>query len=390
MTTKSTSVAKESALPIVTDLRCALQSFPSPRQMALESPDPSTQIGTSPLRRRAATRRNEHREDIQGDTWGQTQLCQSDIHEWSSTAPMTLSALANCQAQCNAGNSEHHGGNFDLRVRLGTLDFDCSTGGMGFFETSGLRVLLQLGVQAPVRWVEGAPTTQKQQSLKFNRVVSERGQYSLRVSCEFDEEIDLPWPGEGAHEYIVADLWMEKRTVTEWIDTVMGKLGCGTNLPEYDRTWLGRAVCRLPPQGEDMASQTYDVVPNLRVNGPMPKMLTVGLEWVGGASGDEYDEASHNRGVSPTASTISTSLSRLGSLNTMHHDPAGSLVASGPDKCTYGENVAADFDTQAQKVRAFSEVAVVIDPAEAIRASAGGKPRPMPELGRWAQFGLCW
>lgn len=169
-----------------------------------------------------------------------------------------------------------------LRVRLGTLDFHCNAG-LGIpalFETSGMRVQLHFGASAPVRWVPYGPTTVHQQFLKFSRQVSRDGRYGVRVACEFDEEIDLPWPVGHPPTELAADVWLEKRTMAERLDSLLERVGLGNDLPEYERTWLGRALCRVPEQGDDVVPQGWQVLASADAVGPVPQALTVGFEWV--------------------------------------------------------------------------------------------------------------
>mmetsp|Transcript_144310 Transcript_144310/g.359731 ORF Transcript_144310/g.359731 Transcript_144310/m.359731 type:complete len:375 (+) Transcript_144310:80-1204(+) len=190
-----------------------------------------------------------------------------------------------------------------VRIRLGTLDVRASNGGGGLalLETSGLRVSLQFGAEAPARWIPGGPATRNRQSLKYSRLVSGDGQYSTRACCEFDEEIDLPWSLELQQRsqpiQVAADIWLEKRTVAEKLDSLLDRVGLGSDLPECDRTWLGRAVCLLPPEGEDTVPQPWPVITDVNSNGPLPKTLTVGVEWIldegspaGAADGEEQEE----------------------------------------------------------------------------------------------------
>lgn len=180
-----------------------------------------------------------------------------------------------------------------IRVRIGTLDFHTGSGfGLpALFETSGLRVFLQLGQETPARWIQGGPATQKQQALKFSRCISRDGQYSTRANCEFDEEIDLPWPAEQPPQQLSADVWLERRSVAEKLDAILDQVGLGNDLPEYDRTWLGRVACSLPIEGQDTIPQNWPVTANANVNGPMPKSLTVGFEWVVDDADDECSSA---------------------------------------------------------------------------------------------------
>merc|ERR1712151_318280 len=50
--------------------------------------------------------------------------------------------------------------------------------------------------------------------------------------------------------------------------------------PEYDRKWLGRALCHLPAPGQDEALHTWQGVASDDTGGPVPRCLGVGFEWV--------------------------------------------------------------------------------------------------------------
>lgn len=189
---------------------------------------------------------------------------------------------------------DNHGPRRLVRIRLGTLDVRPAAGGgaPALLEKSGLRVSLQLGADVPVRWIQGGPATQNQKSLKYSRLVSGDGQYATRVSCEFDEEIDLPWSCEQHPRpvQLSADIWLEKRTVAERLDSILDRVGLGSDLPEFDRTWLGRAVCLLPDEGEDTVPEPWPVIAGANSNGPVPTTLTVGVEWLS----DEISETSQS------------------------------------------------------------------------------------------------
>lgn len=197
------------------------------------------------------------------------------------------------------------GGPRVVRIRVGTLEFH--GGGLGFpglFETSGFRVLLQLpsrcspalaasGGPAPwacSRWSEELPATQ-QQALRYSREVSPDGRYATRVRCEFDEAFDLPLPpaagyGPGSIELRV-DVWLERRTMLERLDSWLNAVGLGASLPEYDRTWFARVVAVLPEEGVDMMPKPWPVLvaPQHEAAGtPPPKTLSLGVEWVACAS----------------------------------------------------------------------------------------------------------
>lgn len=219
----------------------------------------------------------------------------------AASAPTVKSAVL---ASGGEGHSRQHHGwpRCWVRIRLGTLDVRLAGGGSGapgLLETSGFRVTLQLGADTPARWMQGAPSTQRH-GLKYSRVVSGDGQYSTRVCCEFDEEIDVPWSRDQQHTtpgQLSADIWLEKRTVAERLDSILDHVGLGCDLPEFDRTWLGRAVCLLPEEGEDTVPQPWPVIADVNSNGPLPMTLTVGVEWIC----DEATETSTSSGEEAAA-----------------------------------------------------------------------------------------
>eukprot|EP00931_Biecheleriopsis_adriatica_P059973 TRINITY_DN35971_c0_g1_i2.p1 TRINITY_DN35971_c0_g1~~TRINITY_DN35971_c0_g1_i2.p1 ORF type:complete len:508 (-),score=86.43 TRINITY_DN35971_c0_g1_i2:74-1597(-) len=167
-----------------------------------------------------------------------------------------------------------------LRVSLGALDFDSSSG-LGtpaLFESSGFRIMLQFGGRAPVRWMEGQPATQ-QRELKYSRVVSSDGRYSATISCEFHEELDMRLPAESAPEMLCVDIWFERRTVVEQFDSILDYVGLGNKLPEYSRTFLGRVTASIPPEGVESLPQLYPVKVDKDCEGPRPKAMSIGLQW---------------------------------------------------------------------------------------------------------------
>lgn len=170
-----------------------------------------------------------------------------------------------------------------VRVRLGSLDFEPASGGFSapaFLETSGLRVLLQTGQEVPVKWEDAAPVTQNRRAMRFGRAVSEDGRYSVRVNCDFDEEVDVPFPSGLTPTHIAIDVWLERRTVAERLDGALMYVGMGTGLPEYDRTWLGRVVKVLPQKGNDTRLEVSPVIANQNFEGHVPKVFAVGIEWI--------------------------------------------------------------------------------------------------------------
>eukprot|EP00929_Paragymnodinium_shiwhaense_P111435 TRINITY_DN7948_c0_g1_i3.p1 TRINITY_DN7948_c0_g1~~TRINITY_DN7948_c0_g1_i3.p1 ORF type:complete len:703 (+),score=76.57 TRINITY_DN7948_c0_g1_i3:1133-3241(+) len=180
-----------------------------------------------------------------------------------------------------------------IRVRLGVLEFQSAGGGKGLFDSVGFRVMLNFSDSRPSdsaagttpwlrpRWIEDGPATQPQQ-LKFGRHVSHDGIYTARMNCEFDEAIDLPLSAfPPSCSRLAADVWLECRSTAERLDSMLGWIGLGSNLPEYDRTWLGRTVITLPPMGVDNMPYSWPVEVDGAANtGPSPKSLSIGLEWV--------------------------------------------------------------------------------------------------------------
>lgn len=168
-----------------------------------------------------------------------------------------------------------------VHVQLGCLEFEGS-GGLGFpglFETVSFRVLLQLGVQPPVRWAADARVSQPQ-ALKYSRVISENGRYSAKLSCNLCEAFAFTVGDSAASEQLAADVWLEKQTVFEHLDRILDSVGLGNNLPDYERTWLGRATVLLPPQGVEAVPQAWPVMADRSLDGPFPRSLSLAMEWV--------------------------------------------------------------------------------------------------------------
>jgi len=171
-----------------------------------------------------------------------------------------------------------------LRVYLGTLEFHGCGAGLGLsglFESSGYRARVHLGEQKQQGWNNEGAVTEKR-PLKYSRVVFNDGKYTHRISCEFDEAFDLPWP-TGQHEQIAhvsVDLWLERRTVVERLDSLLDTVGLGNDLPSFDRTWVGFMTVDLPPQGQDTIPQPWPVKNACSDEGPTPKHLSLGVEWL--------------------------------------------------------------------------------------------------------------
>jgi hypothetical protein len=198
--------------------------------------------------------------------------------------------LARCGFGCEAPPpAATQGAQTCVRTYLGTLEFQ-GFGGLGFqglFESAGFRVLVQLGSQAKKRWMgDDGPVTQKQMT-RYSRVVSSDGRYKARMSCEFDEAVDLPRPSGSVPQELVADIWMERRTVVEFVDSILDTVGLGNNLPQFDHTWVGRATVTLPPEGVDAIPKAWPVNSELPGDGAHPHSLSVGIEWVAGGVPDD-------------------------------------------------------------------------------------------------------
>lgn len=207
-----------------------------------------------------------------------------------------------------------------LRVLVGKLEFQGtgSIGSMpGIFDSVTFRIHLQFGgmrttdmaalaspelVRFRPKWIDGGPVTEPQRP-KYGRHVSTDGRYSAKIYCDFDEGIDLPWPGAAADVssvsragpsqlmpgHISADVWIERRTAVERIDTILSKIGLGGDLPEYDHVWLGRAVASLPAEGNDTVPFPWPVEADEKAasEGPVPRAIALGIEWVSAADADE-------------------------------------------------------------------------------------------------------
>jgi hypothetical protein len=122
------------------------------------------------------------------------------------------------------------------------------------------------------------------QLVKYARVVTEDGRYMSRISCEFGDLVHMNWspsPGQPQPTHIAADVWLEKRSALDKLDGVLTMFGMGSNLPEFEHLWLGRAVVNLPPVGVDCTSYPWPVeVDGAAREGPVPKLMSIGVEWV--------------------------------------------------------------------------------------------------------------
>lgn len=171
-----------------------------------------------------------------------------------------------------------------VRIHLGTLEFACnSVGSMGMFDTVGFRAIVQLcgsdGNYSPPRWLETGPCTEAR-TLKYSRAISAAGQYSAKFRCLFDEGLDLPWPPPlPTPEKIAVDIFLERTTVVDRLDRVIG--GLGLHSPAgIERRWLGRAVADLPPEGVDDMPFAWSFEGSGVADSPVPQTISVGVEWV--------------------------------------------------------------------------------------------------------------
>lgn len=167
-----------------------------------------------------------------------------------------------------------------LLVHIGTVEFDSfgNLGVPGLFETSVFRILIQKGGRAPTSWAEELPAS-KQRELSYTRIVSDDGRYSARISCDFNEVLELPFPEDGIPELLSADLWHERRTVVETLDSILDKVGLGNNLPEFERKFLGRARISIPPLDVEAVPQVWPIQADRTCDGPVPKELSVNVAW---------------------------------------------------------------------------------------------------------------
>merc|ERR1711920_918897 len=69
-------------------------------------------------------------------------------------------------------------------------------------------------------------------------------------------------------------------------------------------TWLGRALCTLPREGDDVIPQVWPVVASAHASGPMPQALSIGFEWL--SLTDEL--AAEEKGVQGSTSSSSSDL----------------------------------------------------------------------------------
>merc|ERR1712137_1210882 len=171
-----------------------------------------------------------------------------------------------------------------LRVHIGRLDFkglDHGAGG-GIFEQVAFRVRVCLASSTP-KWIDGEHSTPAKTAM-FQRVVPQNGRYYTVVACDFDDYINLPWTVKNKLEpfpceSVAADVWLEKVTLFDKVEKLLGELGIGDG-PKLDHLWLGRAVATAPPCATDTSFQNALVDATHEANYPEPNSINIGIEWV--------------------------------------------------------------------------------------------------------------
>lgn len=161
-----------------------------------------------------------------------------------------------------------------IQVHLRCVEFESFGYTPGLFETSGFRVMLHAG-RAPIRWIEGQPASMRRE-MKYSRAVASDGRYSARLSCDFDEDLEVLVPQ--GHETLSVDLWLETRSFVEQLDSFLDMVGLGNNLPEFSHLFLGRVVANLPPEDVEAVVQSYPVKVD-HCDGPRPKAMSLGMRW---------------------------------------------------------------------------------------------------------------
>mmetsp|Transcript_11253 Transcript_11253/g.18649 ORF Transcript_11253/g.18649 Transcript_11253/m.18649 type:complete len:667 (-) Transcript_11253:50-2050(-) len=211
-------------------------------------------------------------------------VAASSMQSRGSRAPRQAASTSPLQSKMStvAGSEYPASG---VRIRLGTLEFlSNSVGSIGMFDTVSFRASVQLGGSVaddgpPARWLDAGPHTEAR-SLKYSRSVSDEGRYSAKCCCVFDEALDLPWPPPSpAPEKIAVDVWLERTSVVDRFDRVLGGLGLH-NPAGLDRRWLGRAVADLPPEGVDDVPYAWSVEGGGALDCPVPSTMRIGVEWV--------------------------------------------------------------------------------------------------------------
>lgn len=206
------------------------------------------------------------------------------------TTPSLPSAAPRWWSSDAAGDEklgkESNGSPCGVRARIGTLDFLASSvSNPGVFEKVGFRVSAQLGGfpqegGPPARFIESGPATQLQDKLTYGRIVTADGRYTSRVAIDFDEAFDIPLaPTLPVPKQLCVDIWQERTSVVDRFDRALGTLGLH-NPAGIDRQWLGRAVADLPQDSADDITSTCLVLGGNPTNGPTPKVISLGIEWV--------------------------------------------------------------------------------------------------------------
>jgi hypothetical protein len=167
-----------------------------------------------------------------------------------------------------------------IRIRLGMLEFvSDSVGAIGMFDQVTFRVAVQLGSSAAKRWLDNGPHTETR-TMKYGRSISNEGRYEAKFCCSFDEALDLSWPPpDPLVDKIAVDIYIERVTVADHLDRVLGNLGLHRPA-DTDRRWLGRALADLPPEGVDDLPFAWPVEACRLENAPVPQTMSVGVEWV--------------------------------------------------------------------------------------------------------------
>lgn len=167
-----------------------------------------------------------------------------------------------------------------IRIRIGSMSL--ATGARAsLFEEVSYRVSLQLGSPAP-KWVESATRCQHP---RHSRRIAADGRYSTTVECAFDEVIDIAWfPAADSLAKIAADVWMERVSVSDRVDTMLNQFGLGSAVnPGYQRLYLGRALADRPPIGVKDHLFSWPVQSNPQTaarDAALPLAVEIAVEWV--------------------------------------------------------------------------------------------------------------
>lgn len=171
-----------------------------------------------------------------------------------------------------------------LRVHIGRLNFKglAHGAGGGIFEQVSFRVSVSLPSSTP-KWIDGEHSTPPK-TAAFHRVVPQNGRYYTVLACDFDDYINFPWTGKNKLEpfpceSVAADVWLEKVTLFDKVEKLLGELGIGDG-PKLDHLWLGRAVANAPTSATDAPFQNTLVDATHEANYPEPSSIDIGIEWV--------------------------------------------------------------------------------------------------------------